>query len=695
MIGVIAGSYQIVSSIGEGGMGVVYLGRHTILDRPAAIKVLLPELSQRREIVSRFFNEARAATASRHPGIVEIYDFGFLPDGAAFIAMEFLQGESLASRLRRERRLPVFATIQIGRQIAAALHAAHSKGITHRDLKPDNVFLVPDPEIGERVKLLDFGIAKLTADDAPSAHTRTGMVMGTPAYMSPEQCRGESTLDQRADLYSLGCMLYELLAGRPLFSAASAGDIIAHHLYFQPEPVRVHDSSLPAPLDHLIMALLAKDPAQRPATAGVVVEILDQWRAWNIPPSSDAALAASIASLPMAERGRISGPIPTTLSGAAASVAGLPTATPAARSRRAIRFAVTAAVAAVAGTAILVAGPPASAVQPPASAVQPPAPAVQPPAPAAQPPAQPPTAAQPAAAPPVAAAPPPEAAAEPAAASSPAAAAVPPSAAAPPRAAVAATDLVVSAPHKKPPGSKHAKAPPALPSAVQPTAPELAAAGDRAEDTPAVAPAPPPAPIPAEPAPVPAAAIPPPAPIKTGSLDAVSSIASVNVDGPLPDSEIRSTVERALGTLRECYRSAARQAGKTPALRITLSFTVDEGRAARGVQVRGDTLGIAACVKEAASKIPHARCPRRRDCGRPGRRQVPANGSLSAVRDPDRGAARRARRARGARPAGAAHRSRRRAGREPAAAPAPATAVAAARARRAGSRYGTRRPRSR
>src|SRR3954467_1704467 len=134
MVGTVMGSYQIVRQIGEGGMGVVYLGTHAILGRPAAIKVLLPELSQRRDVVGRFFNEARAATAIRHPGIVEIYDFGFLPDGSAYIAMELLEGESLASRLQRAGRLPVSTAIDIGRQVAAALHAAHSRGITHRDL---------------------------------------------------------------------------------------------------------------------------------------------------------------------------------------------------------------------------------------------------------------------------------------------------------------------------------------------------------------------------------------------------------------------------------------------------------------------------------------------------------------------------------------------------------------------------------
>jgi serine/threonine protein kinase len=238
-----------------------------------------------------------AATAIRHPGIVEIYDFGFLPNGAAYIAMEMLDGESLSARLRRQGRLPAGATIEIGRQVAAALHAAHSKAITHRDLKPDNVFLISDPEIGERVKLLDFGIAKLITEDAGN-RTRTGMVMGTPVYMSPEQCRGTAALDSRADLYSLGCMLYELLTGRPPFVAESAGDIIAHHLYFQPEPVRMHEASVPEPLEQLIMSLLAKDPAMRPASAADVRAIFDGWRTLASA-SSGGAMHATPVTAPM------------------------------------------------------------------------------------------------------------------------------------------------------------------------------------------------------------------------------------------------------------------------------------------------------------------------------------------------------------------------------------------------------------
>jgi eukaryotic-like serine/threonine-protein kinase len=323
MIGVVAGNYRIVRQIGEGGMGAVFLAEHAILGRAAAIKVLHPELSQQREVVGRFFNEARAATSIRHPGIIEVYDFGYLPGGAAYIAMEFLEGESLATRLRRERRLAVGAALHIGRQIAAVLHAAHSKAITHRDLKPDNVFLVPDPEIGERVKLLDFGIAKLASEDANKSRTRTGVVMGTPVYMSPEQCRGVGTLDHRSDLYSLGCMLYELIAGRPPFNSDSTGDIIAHHLYFQPEPLRHHECAVPEPFEALIMSLLAKDPAMRPASAESVVAVLDRWRTWDVVPAITAV--ASVSAMPAAPAaktylGQLGPGAPTTLSGSAAAL---------------------------------------------------------------------------------------------------------------------------------------------------------------------------------------------------------------------------------------------------------------------------------------------------------------------------------------------------------------------------------------
>ena len=277
MLGTCVGNYQVVSQLGMGGMGAVYLAHHSMLGRPAAVKVLLPEMSQNRDIVTRFFNEARAATAIRHPSIVEIYDFGFLPLGNAYIIMELLEGESLAKRVERLGYLPVESALLLVRQIAGALHAAHSRQIVHRDLKPDNVFVVRDPEIvgGERIKLLDFGIAKLASDTGDNK-TRTGTVMGTPSYMSPEQCRGAGTIDHRTDLYALGCMFYELLCGRPPFTAEGAGEIIAHHLYFQPESPRHYLPSLPEELEPLVLWLLQKDPAARPASAAEVIAAIDQ-----------------------------------------------------------------------------------------------------------------------------------------------------------------------------------------------------------------------------------------------------------------------------------------------------------------------------------------------------------------------------------------------------------------------------------
>jgi tRNA A-37 threonylcarbamoyl transferase component Bud32 len=271
VIGAALGTYTIERELGRGGMGAVYVGSHSLLGRRAAIKVLLPELSRNQAVVNRFFNEARAATAIKHPGIVEIYDFGFATDGSAYIVMELLAGESLADRLRRGR-LPLATAIQLARQTAAALGAAHRAGIVHRDLKPDNIYLVPDAEtaIGERVKLLDFGIAKL-ADAGEVGRTHAGSVMGTPQYMAPEQCRGAADLDHRADLYALGCVLHEMVAGAPPFGGDAAGVVLGAHLHLPPPPLRAIAPHATAELEALVLRLLAKHPAQRPASADALV----------------------------------------------------------------------------------------------------------------------------------------------------------------------------------------------------------------------------------------------------------------------------------------------------------------------------------------------------------------------------------------------------------------------------------------
>jgi eukaryotic-like serine/threonine-protein kinase len=317
MLGTSIGNYQITAKIGEGGMGAVYRAVHSSLGRSAAVKVLLPEFSHNRDMVARFFNEAKAATAIRHSGIVEIYDFGFLPDQSAYIIMELLDGESLAARIRRDRRLDPARALQIIRSVARALHAAHEQGIVHRDLKPDNIFLVPDPEMptGERVKLLDFGVAKLALapDSGETPRTRTGAVMGTPMYMAPEQCRGAGTVDRRADLYALGCILYELLCGRPPFLAEGTGDIIAHHLYFQPDPPSKHEPRIPEAVEMLVLKLLQKEPGFRPPTANHLAEAIDALaipeRTGRTPPHMMATAYAPTAP-----------PVTTTLSEASSSI---------------------------------------------------------------------------------------------------------------------------------------------------------------------------------------------------------------------------------------------------------------------------------------------------------------------------------------------------------------------------------------
>ena len=279
MIGQTLGSYRLLDKLGEGGMGVVYKAEHVLIGRKAALKLLSRELSSNEQMVTRFFNEARATSMIEHPGLVDVSDFGY-HDGRAFIVMEYLQGETLAGRIHRDRRLALDVILSVVRQIAAALAAAHAKGIIHRDLKPDNVFLLADREVasGLRVKVLDFGIAKLMDEAGSSqAHTHTGTVLGTPRYMSPEQCRGTGNVDYRADIYSLGCMMFEMALGVPPFDRQGTGELIAAHIYEQPPRPSQMDPSIPPPLEQLILWCLAKDPNARPRSMAEVEASLEGW----------------------------------------------------------------------------------------------------------------------------------------------------------------------------------------------------------------------------------------------------------------------------------------------------------------------------------------------------------------------------------------------------------------------------------
>jgi serine/threonine protein kinase len=261
-------NYEVVSLLGEGGMGTVYLALHPIMGRKAAVKVLKPELARDESLVTRFFNEARAANAIRHPNIIDIIDVGILPeDNVPYMLMEFLEGESLATRLERTRPLDTAQAVEVAAQTASALSAAHGKGIVHRDLKPDNLFLVPDEMVGagERVKVLDFGIAKLRDDlRGSSMKTRTGAIMGTAAYMSPEQCQGLiERIDHRTDIYALGIILYEMLCGAPPFLSEGFGDIIIMHVMKEPEPPHLKNPAVPIEVSMSVVRALAKSPDDR------------------------------------------------------------------------------------------------------------------------------------------------------------------------------------------------------------------------------------------------------------------------------------------------------------------------------------------------------------------------------------------------------------------------------------------------
>jgi eukaryotic-like serine/threonine-protein kinase len=260
----------VKSLLGEGGMGTVYLAEHAVMGWPAAIKVLRRSLADDKVLVKRFINEARVIRTVRHPNIVEILDIGTLPDpdDRPYLLMELLEGETLGQRLDRCGRLAVPAAIDIICQTALGLAVAHGKGITHRDLKPDNLFLVRDPDAPgrDKVKVLDFGIAKLRDREGrtASAHTRNGVLLGTPAYMSPEQCRGLSeAVDHRADIYALSVILYQMLAGKVPFTAAGSGDVLIMHVNAEAPRIGAENPAVPGFVEAAILRGMAKLREQR------------------------------------------------------------------------------------------------------------------------------------------------------------------------------------------------------------------------------------------------------------------------------------------------------------------------------------------------------------------------------------------------------------------------------------------------
>jgi serine/threonine-protein kinase len=290
------GEYRVQRKIGEGGMGSVYSAIQPVIGKRVAIKVLAPHIAANPELVRRFVDEARAVNKIGHPNIVDIFSFGWLPDRRHYFAMEFLDGQSLAARFKRGPFQPDESR-RLLRQICQALEAAHRQGIVHRDLKPDNIWIVQPQHGDSYAKLLDFGIAKLMGDADEGQRTQTGIVMGTPAYMSPEQCRGVN-VEKGTDIYALGMILYEMFAGRLPFQGSFA-ELITHHLMTVPEaPSRYRPMS--RALDQLIMRCVDKDPAQRPRSAEELARPLEaalpvagtEVSAEAAPPAAEAAPAA-------------------------------------------------------------------------------------------------------------------------------------------------------------------------------------------------------------------------------------------------------------------------------------------------------------------------------------------------------------------------------------------------------------------
>jgi eukaryotic-like serine/threonine-protein kinase len=275
---VLLGRYSVTRKIGQGGMGAVYEATHTLIGKRVAVKVLLDKYARREQVVARLEQEARLASSIGHEHIIDITDFGTTHDGRTFVVMEFLEGESLAECLSREGPLPETRILQIAYQIASALGAAHAKGIVHRDVKPENVFLLRRKD-QDFIKVVDFGISKSMRASQPGEEesprlTQTGMVLGTPLYMSPEQARGDEELDHRIDIYALGVIMYELATGQVPYLGTNYLSIISQVLNDEPARPRQLRPELSEEFEAVVLRLLDKDRERRYQTTEDVVHDL-------------------------------------------------------------------------------------------------------------------------------------------------------------------------------------------------------------------------------------------------------------------------------------------------------------------------------------------------------------------------------------------------------------------------------------
>jgi serine/threonine protein kinase len=271
---VLGGKYRALRVLGEGGMGTVFECEHVSLHRRVAVKVLHPAHAKRKASLARFHHEAHVAGAIAHANICEIFDVGELPTGAPFLVMELLQGETLAERITSEGALPFDDVVEIVAQVLSGLIAAHQRGIIHRDIKPENVFLVHRSGSKRMVKLLDFGISKVAGGTDELRLTRTGMVMGTPFYMSQEQARGDRNLDPRVDLYATGVVMYEALTGKRPFNAANYNALLVQILTTNPRPPTELRPAIPPSLEALCLHAMNRSREKRFQTAAVMLHEL-------------------------------------------------------------------------------------------------------------------------------------------------------------------------------------------------------------------------------------------------------------------------------------------------------------------------------------------------------------------------------------------------------------------------------------